>query len=109
MLEDVDEVLETMWFEEESPIDDEIQPIETFYESKSATDFKGFKALHNIVLDINDQLLCSNIQIEAGQMYDEVRRSFETFQRNINKLTLNVKHKKITHLRQMTLHDMFKE
>ncbi len=66
MLEDVDEVLETMQIEEESPIDDEIQPIETFVESESATDFKGFEALHNIVLDIDDQLLCSDVQMEVG-------------------------------------------
>ena len=50
----------------------EIQPIETFVEFESATDFKGFEALHNIVLDIDDQLLCSNVQTEAGQMYDEL-------------------------------------
>ena len=40
MLEDVDEVLETMRIKEEPPIDDGInQPIETFVESESATDF----------------------------------------------------------------------
>ena len=42
-----------------------IQPIETFVESESATDLKGFEALHIIVLDIDDQLLCSNVQTEA--------------------------------------------
>ena len=40
MLEDVDEVLETMRIEEEPPIDNKIEPIETFVESESATDFK---------------------------------------------------------------------
>ena len=50
----------------------EIQAIETFVESKSVTDFKGFEALHNIALDIDDQLLCSDVQTEAGQMYDEL-------------------------------------
>ena len=96
MLEEVDEVLVTMWNEEEPPMDNKIQPIETFVEFESATDFKGFEALHNIVLDVvNDQLLCSDVQMEVGQMYDELRRSFETFQRNVNKLTLNVKHKNI--------------
>ena len=35
----------------------EIQPIKTFADSKSAIDFKGFEALHNTVLDIDDQLL----------------------------------------------------
>ena len=57
----------------------EIQPIETLTEFESATDFKGFEALHNIVLNIDDQLLCYDVQMEAGQMYDKLRRSFETF------------------------------
>ena len=70
-------------------------PIETFVECESATDFKAFEALHNIVLDIGDRLLCSDVRTEAQQMYDELRRSFETFQRNFHKLTLNVKRKKI--------------
>ena len=62
VLEDVDGVMETMQNEEGPPIDDEIQRIETFVEFKSATDFKVFEALHNIVLDIDDQLLCSDVQ-----------------------------------------------
>ena len=61
------------------------------------TDFKGFEALHSTVLDINDELLCSNVRTEVGHMYDELRRSFETFQRHTNKLTFNVKHKKFKH------------
>ena len=68
--------LETMRTEEEPPVDDEIQPIETFAESESTTDFKGFEALQNIVLD---KLLCSDVQTEAKHMYDEVQRSFKTF------------------------------
>ena len=71
----------------------EIQLIETFVESDSATDFKGFEALHNNVVNIDDQLLCSNVQTEVEQMYDELRRFFETFQWNINKLTLNFYYK----------------
>ena len=61
ILEDINEVLETMQIEEEPPIHDEIQPIEIFAELGSATNIKGFKALHSIVLDIDDQLLCSNV------------------------------------------------
>ena len=91
MLEDVDEVMVTMWIEDEPPIDDKIQPIETFVESESATNFKGFVALHNTVLNIDDQLLCFDVQMEAGHMYDELWQLFEMFQRNISKPTLNVK------------------
>ena len=32
MLEDVDDILQTMRIEEEPPIDDKIQPLETFVE-----------------------------------------------------------------------------
>ena len=80
---------------EEPPINDEIQLIEAFAESESATDLKGFEAPHITVLDIDNQLLCSIVQTEVGQMYDELRRSLETFQRNVNKLTLNVKCKNL--------------
>ena len=48
------------------PIDDKIPPTETFVESESATNFKGFEALYNNVLDIDDQLLCSDVQMEVG-------------------------------------------
>ena len=41
----IQKLMETMRIEEEPPIDDEIQPIETFVESESATDFKGFEAI----------------------------------------------------------------
>ena len=88
---------------------DEIQPIETFVEFESVTDFKGFEALHNIVIDIDNQLLCFDVQTKVGQMYEKLRRFFETFQRNVKKLTLNVKRKTFMHLQQMTMHDTFKQ
>ena len=99
-------VLKMMRIEEKTPINDEIYSIKTFAESESATDFKGFKALHNTILNIDNQLLCSDVQTEAGHMYDELWWSLETFKWNVNKPTLNVKCKIIMHSRQMTLHDM---
>ena len=76
MLDDIDEVRNTMRIEEQSPIDDEIQPIEAFAQFESATAFKGFEAPHNIVHDIDDQLLCSDVQTGTVQMYDELRQLF---------------------------------
>ena len=72
MLEDIDEVLGMMRIEEEPPIDDEIQPIKAFAESESATNFKGFEALHSVVLNIDDRLICSDVQTEAENMYDKL-------------------------------------
>ena len=80
MLEDVDEIREAMQIEEEPPTNDRIQCIKTFVEHESGTDFKGFEALHNIVLDVDDLLLCSDVQTKVGHIYDELRRSSETFQ-----------------------------
>ena len=71
MLEDVDKVLE-MTRIEGPPLDDEIQPIKILAAFESATDFKGPRALHNIVLNIDGQLLCSNVHAEVGEMYDEL-------------------------------------
>lgn len=73
MLEDIDKIMEMMRIEEESPIDDEIQLMKTFLDFESATGFKGFEVVHNIVLNI-----ATNVQTEPAQMYDELRRSFET-------------------------------
>ena len=65
MLEDVDEVMETMRIDEEPPI-------KTFVEFESATDFKGSEALYNIILlSSYDQLLRYDVQTEAEYMYDE--------------------------------------
>ena len=44
----------------------EIQPIETLDGFESATDFKDVEVLHNIVLDIDDQLLCYDVRMEDG-------------------------------------------
>ena len=33
---------------------------------------KGFEALHKIVLDIDDQLLCSDVQTEVGHTSEEL-------------------------------------
>ena len=74
----IHEVMETMRIEK-PPIDDEIQPIKIFAKFESATDFKGFEVLHNNVLDIDNQLLCSDVQTEDGQMFVELRQSLRHF------------------------------
>ena len=63
----IEKVLDTMCIKEEPPIDDKIHPIETYAKFESATDSKGFEVLYNLVLDIDDQLLCSNIQTKTRQ------------------------------------------
>ena len=61
------------------------------------------------VLDIDDHLLCSDVHMEVGKMYDGPWRSFQMLQQNVNQLIVNVKRKKIMHSQQTTMHDMFKQ
>ena len=65
MLEGVDKVLETMRIENQPLVDDKIQPIKPFAKYDSATNLKGFEALHNTVLDIDDQLLYFDVQTKT--------------------------------------------
>jgi hypothetical protein len=101
VLEDVEEVLETMNISEiaESEDDNEADP--------SHTQFEGFKDLYEQVLDIEDQLLCHEVQIEAGETYDDLKKSFEVFQNKLRTLMLSAKRKKLQNLRQMTIHDYY--
>ena len=64
-------------------------------QASKALELNTCRAQHTIVLDIDDQFLCSDVHTEAGYRYDELWRSFETVQRNVNKLLLNVKRKKV--------------
>ena len=52
---------------------------------------KALKLSTSLSLTSKTKLLCSDAQTEVEHMYDELRQSFETFQQNIYKLTLNVK------------------
>jgi hypothetical protein len=60
----------------------EIQLNETFVEVKSATNDIAFGTLHNVVLNIDDQLLCYGVQIEVDTCMmncdDRLRRFSKT-------------------------------
>jgi hypothetical protein len=68
--------------------------------------FKGFESLYKQVVDIEDQLLCSEVREEVEETFDELRKLFESFQRKVRAVTLKAKHKNLQNLRQMTIHDM---
>ena len=109
VLEDVKELLETMNVSEiaENEGDDEADPLEKNVETESHTQFEGFEVLYKQVLDIEDQLLCREVQIEANETFDDLKKSFEVFQNKLRTLLLRAKRKKLQNLRQMTIRDMF--
>jgi hypothetical protein len=52
------------------------------------------KALYQWVLDFEEQLLCSEVQAAAEYNFDELRKSFESFQSKIWVLNVKAKCKK---------------
>jgi hypothetical protein len=52
-------------------------------------------------------LLCPEVQTEVKETFDDLKKSFESFQSKIRMVSLKTKRKKIQNLRQMMIHDMF--
>ncbi len=78
VLEDVEKLLETMKIVEENLDDDNDDDILTSQASDSGLGntivFKGFKSLYKQVIDIEDQLLCSEVREEAEETLDDLRK-----------------------------------
>ncbi len=110
VLEDVEELLETMKIAEKNLDDDNDDDILTFQASNSGLGntvvFKGFKSLYKQVVDIEDQLLCSEVWEEVEETFNDLRKLFESFQSKVRVVTLKAKRKNLQNLRQMTIHDM---
>ncbi len=69
--------------------------------------FPGFDSLYKQVLNIEDQLLCLEVQSEAEQTFDDLKKSFESFQSKIQMVGPKANCKKLQNLHQMTINDMF--
>jgi hypothetical protein len=110
VLEDIEEFLETMKIVEENLDYDNDDDILTSQASDSGLGntvvFKGFESLYKQVVDIEDQLLCSEVREEAEETFDDLRKLFESFQSKVRAITLKAKRKNLQNLRQMTIHDM---
>jgi dihydroorotate dehydrogenase len=108
VLEDVEELLESMKINEAGLDEDsDVNKLEQIVESQDRVEFHGFESLYKQILDIEDQLLCSNVQTEAEKAFDDLKKSFEEFQAKVRAVVLKARCKKNQNLRQMTIHDMF--
>jgi len=108
VLENVKELLESMkinetWLDEDS----DVNQLEQIVESQDRVEFHGFESLYKQILDIEDQLLCSNVQTEVEETFDDLKKLFEKFQAKVRAVVLKARRKKNQNLRQMTIHDMF--
>jgi hypothetical protein len=108
VLEDVEELLESMKINEVGFDEDkDVNQLEQIVESQDRVEFHGFESLYKKILDIEDQLLCSNVQTEAKEAFDDLKKSFEEFQAKVRVVVFKARRKKNQNLRQMTIHDMF--
>jgi hypothetical protein len=110
VLEDVEELLETMKIAKENLDDDNDDDILTSQVSDldlgNTVVFKGFESFYKQVVDIEDQLLYSEVREEAEETFDDLIKLFESFQSKVRAVTLKAKRKNLQNLRQMTIHDM---
>lgn len=56
--------------------------------------FNGFNKLYQAVLDIEDQLQCADVQMEAGNQFEELMDAFDCFQGKLRKIVLQANGKK---------------
>ncbi len=84
VLEDVEELLETMKIVETMMDDDgdvNTQKLNVCLEN--GVRFQGFDSFYKQVLDIEDQMLCFEVQVKAEETFDDLKKSFESFQSKI--------------------------
>ncbi|KAI6647728.1 hypothetical protein LOD99_8569 [Oopsacas minuta] len=68
-----------------------------------------FEELYRRVLEVEDQLLCTDVQAQTGDAYGDLKNTFENFQRELRQVASEAKRKSAQNLRQLTMHDMFKQ
>jgi hypothetical protein len=99
ILEDVEELLGTMKITKENLDDDNDDDILTSQALGSGLGntvvFKGFKSLYKQVVDIEDQLLYSEVREEVEETFDDLRKLFESFQSKVRAVTLKAKRKNL--------------
>jgi hypothetical protein len=78
VVEDDEELLEMMKIAKTAMNDDgDVNTQELNVDLKNGVIFQGFYSLYKQVLNIEDQLLCPEVQAEAEETFDDLKKSFE--------------------------------
>jgi len=100
VLEDIEELLESMKINEAGLNEDsDVNQPEQIVESQDKVEFHGFESLYKQIFDIEDQLFCSNVQTEAEEAFDDLKKSFKKFQAKVQAVVLKARRKKNQNLR----------
>jgi hypothetical protein len=69
--------------------------------------FSRFDTLYENMLALEDQILCKELQDEAGEKYEKITSHISALQQLLQGVTRDVKWWQIGRMRQSTLHDSF--
>jgi hypothetical protein len=107
VMEDVNDLLNSQAVENtiSENSDDETDAAQMDDEGQAT--FIGFDNLYDKMLALEDQLLCKEFENEAGEHYEMLMSSFSLFQNRLRAVTMDVKRRRVTVMRQITLHDAF--
>ena len=84
-MEDVEELLQSMTVvEAENEDDDGDNQQEPLVDAANGIAFQGFKSLYKQVINIEEKLLCTEVQVEAEKTFDDLKKSFDSFQKSIH-------------------------
>ena len=65
-------------------------------------------AIYKKVLEVENQLLCPDVQVQTRNYYNELRNFFELFQQKLRQVILDAKRKRERNMHQLTIYDLFK-
>ena len=64
--------------------------------------------MYEKVLEVEDQLLCPDVQAQVGAYYNELKNSFENSQRKLWQVILEAKGKRGSIMHQLPIHEVSK-
>ncbi|KAI6658215.1 hypothetical protein LOD99_15484 [Oopsacas minuta] len=101
MLDDVNEVLATMHTENDDSDDDSDDKSNASAPIENEMIFNGFEQLYRKLLEVEDQLLSTDVQAQAGDAYGDLKDTFKIFQRKLRQVASEAKRKRAQNMRQL--------
>ena len=110
IFDDVNEMLEMMQAKNDNSEDESDHAVAEAgaqFLEPAEDNFGRFEFMYEKFLEVEDQLLCPDVQAQVGDDCNELKNSFERFQRKLRQVILEAKHKSRSSMYQLTIHDMF--
>ena len=110
IMEDVEDTLNNIGAADNSNLekDDDDETISAQHNKNSEQVlFSGFDTLYEIMVALEDQILCKEFQDEAGEKYEKIASHLSALLQLVRGVTSDVKQRQIDRMWQSTLYDSF--